>query len=291
MEKVQTEIHDQRIKYDDLTHHSNQPMQQVEKDIKDLSEQLISLLTTFQVHNRTLENMKEKLRKELKNAELAARTVERLKSPNISLRQQLTPDFTYFQKVVETFEQRMREYRLHISNLEEYVRSSFQPTSYTPKMLQSILRNQHEFFVALSSQVAVLHETISELRRQFLVLRKATGKSQTDDPFQNAVEKKGHKGITIPPPTPKAVKIHQQQQQQQQQQGTPTIGTPNLGFGSGFGAATTGSFGSSSPFGSSTSLFSAPTSTPLFSGNTSTSSQSSSISSRSRKSTGSWRKR
>lgn len=33
-----TEIHDQRIKYDDLTHHSNQPMQQVEKDIKDLSE-------------------------------------------------------------------------------------------------------------------------------------------------------------------------------------------------------------------------------------------------------------
>ena len=39
----------------------------------------------------------------------------------------------YFQKVVETFEQRMREYRLHISNLEEYVRSSFQPTSYTPK--------------------------------------------------------------------------------------------------------------------------------------------------------------
>ncbi len=152
----------------------------------------------------------------------------------------------YFWELTNNFEKRMQECRQRIDELELYLASIHNARRYTPKMLQDIIDNQHEFFVTIAASLAAVHEAVDVLREDYLALRKRIDRNARANPFEEAQRWREEKSLTsMADAKLKKKQVNagglaawgQQQQQTQQQQPQQQQQQQSGAFGA-FGATT-----------------------------------------------------
>mmetsp|Transcript_35678 Transcript_35678/g.142612 ORF Transcript_35678/g.142612 Transcript_35678/m.142612 type:complete len:470 (+) Transcript_35678:2054-3463(+) len=133
------------------------------------------------------EQLKVDVRSELKNAETATVTFESARSnpgTNAKLVQYIMPFF--FTKIQE-LEFRGNNYKRHIEEVEDYLRSQ-QPAKPKTQIVEAILQRLHDYFLAVASQMGAQHDTVQELKDDYLAqLRHRI--PDAVDPFEEAAKK------------------------------------------------------------------------------------------------------
>lgn len=77
----------------------------------------------------------------------------------------------------------MQQYRSLIEEIEMYLSASPSKLDLSPSALQEVMKNQHQFFLALAAHASQLHERANELRQEYLELRKKYF-NDNSDPFK-----------------------------------------------------------------------------------------------------------
>eukprot|EP00189_Rhodosorus_marinus_P007372 CAMPEP_0184754360 /NCGR_PEP_ID=MMETSP0315-20130426/44581_1 /TAXON_ID=101924 /ORGANISM="Rhodosorus marinus, Strain UTEX LB 2760" /LENGTH=471 /DNA_ID=CAMNT_0027233777 /DNA_START=785 /DNA_END=2201 /DNA_ORIENTATION=- len=133
------------------------------------------------------EQLKVDVRSELKNAETATVTFESAKSnpgTNAKLVQYIMP---FFFKTIQELEFRANNYKRHIEEIEDYLRSQ-QPAKPKTQIVEDILQRLHDYFLAVASQMGAQHDTVQELKDEYLAqLRHRI--PDAVDPFEEAAKK------------------------------------------------------------------------------------------------------
>jgi hypothetical protein len=261
--KIQTRILEEKMRSDEIAQHSFDALPKVKSEVEVATERLNALHNSLQGDMDTVAEIRNNITKELKNAEIAVRYTERLAAnvPLISQQNFVLPP-QYFRELVGSFEKRMEQYR-HVLHEILQLRAN-EPKSYTPQMLQDILRHQYEAFMAAAARVADLHEANEAAKEHFVALRnQATGGNETVEDLFNKEEKRRQrqKARLMPLATPAASATPAAGA------ATPGAATPSAGGGlwPSAGATTTGG-AASTPFsfnmGSSFTPAAATPSTP-----------------------------
>lgn len=163
----------------------------------------------------------------------------------------------YFWELTAAFDKRMQECRQRIDELELYLAAARAPRHFSPKMLQDIIDNQHDFFVTVTAMLAGVHEAVDVLREDYVALRKRIDRTFKAQPFDEAARRRDERSLTnvadaklkkkqIAAGGLAAWATPQQGQQPGQQPaaggwGAATTGGAGAGTtGFGFGAGTTG---------------------------------------------------
>jgi len=264
--EVHKAIHDQQVLCDEVSQHSSSLISQVADDAGTIGEKLATLQGVLESDISAVQQFKRTVLEELRSAEFIARLLK-MRGVMENAWQNFTPPSPYFQKLVGKFEDIMRQHSNTIDEFERYITAAEQRT-YSPQMLQDILRNQHQFFLSAAAQVASLHEQINSFKEEFLSLRK-TYQGDSKDVFAEAARKKV--AAALPPP-PKPMLAAPAPMQGMGMMGTQTPGTGMLGTPGGgmFGGQGTGlggmqsafpgmGTGAPSMFGGQSSLFSGQT--------------------------------
>jgi len=206
---IQTVILTEKLTSDEIAQHSFESIPKIKGEIKAADERLGMLLRTLQADMETVAEIRGNVIKQLRNAELARRYVERL-SANLPLMTQqnlpLPPPF--FRELATSFEKRMEQYRHVINELSQLKLDVQQKKAYTPQMLQEIIRNQYEALMVAAARVADLHGATQRAKEQYVMfLNQSTGGTETvDDIFEREEKKRERqKARLMPvaaPPTP-----------------------------------------------------------------------------------------
>ncbi|KAL6076112.1 Nucleoporin p58/p45 [Balamuthia mandrillaris] len=171
--KIQTYIVQENSISEEIAQHSPELISKAVEEIHILQEKLKTLENTLQSDKHTINVLRKEVGNELKNAELAVRTMERL-TPGAApstLHQQFHLPSRYFWEVANSFEKRMHYYRQTIDEIEHYLSSSSGHRTYTPQTLQEIMRNQYAFFMAISARLASLHNQVAQHKERFVQMR------------------------------------------------------------------------------------------------------------------------
>eukprot|EP01125_Pyxidicula_operculata_P016751 TRINITY_DN5794_c0_g2_i1.p1 TRINITY_DN5794_c0_g2~~TRINITY_DN5794_c0_g2_i1.p1 ORF type:complete len:506 (-),score=175.93 TRINITY_DN5794_c0_g2_i1:253-1770(-) len=142
----------------------------------------------------------------------------------------------YFVEVVRKFEYRMKEYKRALHQIKETLDNSYHSRKDVSESLKEIIANQYNVFLSASTSVAVVKDSVEELKRQYMLYRRKYFNDKSD-PFQ-------------PPKVDKSAPIVPQSliPQTPSVPSTPAAPLPQFGFaGTGAGASSTAQFG----FGSS----------------------------------------
>lgn len=204
--KIQTRILEEKMRSDEIAQHSFDALPKVKSEVEVATERLNALYNTLQGDMETVAEIRSNITKELKNAEVAVRYTERLAAnvPLISQQNLVLPP-QYFRELLGTFEKRMEQYR-HVLHEILQLREN-EPKTYTPQMLQDILRHQYEAFMAAAARVADLHEATEASKEQYVALRnQATGGNETvEDLFEKEEKRRQRqKAKLMPLATPAA---------------------------------------------------------------------------------------
>lgn len=194
------------MRSDEIAQHSFDALPKVKSEVEVATERLNALYNTLQGDMETVAEIRSNITKELKNAEVAVRYTERLAAnvPLISQQNLVLPP-QYFRELLGTFEKRMEQYR-HVLHEILQLREN-EPKTYTPQMLQDILRHQYEAFMAAAARVADLHEATEASKEQYVALRnQATGGNETvEDLFEKEEKRRQRqKAKLMPLATPAA---------------------------------------------------------------------------------------
>eukprot|EP01134_Creolimax_fragrantissima_P005534 CFRG5534T1 len=73
----------------------------------------------------------------------------------------------YLLEVMQTAISRMSEYKTYIDDLERDMESVKSQRRFSPDVLQTIMRNQHDAYLALSSKVSTLHLVVEGIREDW----------------------------------------------------------------------------------------------------------------------------
>jgi hypothetical protein len=223
LEAVQKYMNEGKALSEEIAQHSTDGITEVALQADNLAEKLTSLIQTIENDKQVANALKKDVAKELKNIELAMRAIERLKTPMGAFNQNFHAPSKYWWDMLDSFEQRMNQYKQTMETIEKYLTSANQHRAYSPQMLQEVMKNQMEFFLELSARLAILSDQMQELQQEYLRWRKTTF-NDTKNPFETKPTEASKKtkrplfsttslGILATPQT------QQQQQQQQQQQG------------------------------------------------------------------------
>ena len=170
VESFKTFIKDQKIIRDENVQprFSFQPIVEINTELDEvLRVQLESLQVILQKNKKTVDSLKQETSSLVSDAETAHRA---LKSEGISsMSYPLGPDkyvtasttLEYFNKLVDTFEERMKTYSRQIRELEVHLDYLHKPTQTQDLLI--VVKKQHEALVALAAEIYRLHETVSKI--------------------------------------------------------------------------------------------------------------------------------
>ncbi|KAI9015552.1 hypothetical protein DFJ74DRAFT_267721 [Hyaloraphidium curvatum] len=164
-----------------------------------LSSKVDAVKSLLDGDGRLIEDLKSKVNNELRNAELVARHIDRMKDPAKArtasiAAQEATAD--YFQRLAGTYEERVRQYRVLIEEIERNLESLESSDRFDPKALGDIIRAQNESFMGLATKVAAVHD---EIARQKAIWEK--GHSSSIQPLADIAATMAK---SIQPPAPAA---------------------------------------------------------------------------------------
>jgi len=118
---------------------------------------------------------------ELHKAEAAVRLIERARSsPFFAVPPgyyqpdtlQSSSGLRYFLTLADNFDQRIRQYRAFIDDIDQHLSAILESKDSSPKALHAVLKNQFDFLVTIAGVVQTLHEYCNERKEQYLDLRK-----------------------------------------------------------------------------------------------------------------------
>ena len=76
--------------------------------------------------------------------------------------------YRYFKDLLIEFDNKMSTYKKSIESIESYINSNTNTkNSYSPEVLQDVMKHQMELFISLASQVGQIHERIEDLKHRF----------------------------------------------------------------------------------------------------------------------------
>ncbi|ORX98994.1 hypothetical protein K493DRAFT_3406 [Basidiobolus meristosporus CBS 931.73] len=191
IEEIEKSIQSQIHSYDYVTARETPDfINKVSEEAQVLNEKLVGLKFSLERDMELISNLNKTMNKEIKNAEIAGRGINALKSPNNHHVHfpgvRLT--FDYFWNLVTSFESRMLQYKHNIEDIERHLSSIAQTARFSPGALTEIMRNQHETFLAIAGKVATLHSAVKRQKELYLNYRRRV---YNDDksPFPEDVKK------------------------------------------------------------------------------------------------------
>ena len=175
--------------------HLDEPLPAIAKDMKVMESKLDFWMEHLERQYESVQDFRSIVNKELRSAETAYFLLKKLVSHTYEQNQEQLPS-DFFWELSNTFETRMQECRQKIEELEQFLSSARNPRHYSPKMLQDIIDNQHEFFITTTSSLASIHEAVDVLREDYVALRKRFDRSYRGNPFEEAAKWRAEKSLT-----------------------------------------------------------------------------------------------
>ncbi|KAJ7389681.1 Nucleoporin p58/p45 [Desmophyllum pertusum] len=175
-EHIKKYVKEQKEHRDEISRVSGSALDKVREETVALRQALALVSNSIQRDGCAVENLKIDVSQELKNAEIAQRTNDippALQHENVAPRD-------YFQRLVESFEERMLMYRKQIEIMESHLASLSQGQTLTPQDLSDVMHKVHETFIALAAQLHEFHEAVKVQKEHYLNYRRAYFKDSTD---------------------------------------------------------------------------------------------------------------
>ncbi|XP_058955100.2 nucleoporin p58/p45 [Pocillopora verrucosa] len=175
-EHIKKYVKEQKEHKDEISRASGSLLDKVREETIALRQALALVSNSIQRDGCSVENLKIDVSKELKNAEIAQRTND---IPQPLQHENVAPQ-EYFQRLVESFEQRMLMYRIQIEIMESHLASISQGQTLTPQDLSEVMHKVHETFIALAAKLHEIHEAVKMQKEHYLNYRRAYFKDSTD---------------------------------------------------------------------------------------------------------------
>jgi len=238
----------------EITHPTEQ------EDIDSLIQRVSALSTSIEKETNALQNFREEVNSELKNAEIAGR-----KLSTSAAHENIYLPSPYHWEKLNAFTRRMTRLKEQIEEIDEIISHSEQKkgSSTRPEKLHATLRAQYETLVRLTAKISYLHNLTANLREQFIRLKGNDVKQL----FKEEDQKKWVPFEARERTTVSSVS----EDKKNTQKPAPTFGfdTGTTGFGNIFGSSSSSGFDSSFGtfgtgnfgFGADTTSFGASTST------------------------------
>ncbi|KAG0032227.1 Nucleoporin p58/p45 [Podila clonocystis] len=256
---LQTQIHLSSA----LTSRSSDSLDKISKDTDELSKRLATLKDALDRDSKAVQALQDRVGQELKQADSAGRIIEAygntsqanfLYAGNNSAGQ-------YFEEQCQTFESQLRQFRTTIEDIERHLASFNTRNPHVAHALTEVLRNQHNGFLAIAGQVALLHDEIKSKEKAYLMFRRKYFDDDAD-PFQVAT--KHHKANNMHSSPMEGQQSFREFAKQSLRPASTAAPATAQGFGTHttpFGASTLGSSLKPGGFG----ITATSTSTPAFS--------------------------
>lgn len=155
-----------------MAQHANHRANGIREQIKTLNQTLSVVSRTLIRDRAAVDVLKEDVARELKNAEMALHLSHLAGGAPMDY----TSSAAYFEALVAGFGEKMRTCQVLIEEIDSCLSALSSPARLTPATLSSLLRSQHDSFIALAAQVAELHERV-------VAARDATIRLLGRDPF------------------------------------------------------------------------------------------------------------
>ncbi|MDP2437202.1 MAG: hypothetical protein Q8P67_15760 [archaeon] len=202
----------------------------------------------------SVEELKRDIRTQTQHAESGSRALEYLGTYPGAYSLGATSGFPsqYFCDLLNSFEERMAQYKKQISQIDEYLGTSHADAAHDPQKLKEIMLSHYDYFMGNAASTAALHEEIVQLKQQLLGLLKQMGIKE--DPFKSAKlnsRKKSVKSgkLALPPPV-QVIKAPDPKKKQD----ADGFGGTDSGSSGGWGGTTDSGWGdTSSTFGGDSS--------------------------------------
>ncbi|XP_020619808.1 nucleoporin p58/p45-like [Orbicella faveolata] len=175
-EHIKKYVKEQKEHRDEISRVSGSTLEKVREETIALRQALALVSNSIQRDGCAVENLKIDVSQELKNAEIAQRTND---IPPPLQHENVAPQ-EYFQRLVESFEERMLMYRKQIEIMESHLASLSQGQTLTPQDLSDVMHKVHETFIALAAQLHEFHEAVKVQKEHYLNYRRAYFKESTD---------------------------------------------------------------------------------------------------------------
>ncbi|KNC49720.1 uncharacterized protein AMSG_05987 [Thecamonas trahens ATCC 50062] len=215
--------------------HSSKELLEIHNRTRGNSQQLVAVVAEIEQTRLAVEQLRLEVSHELKQAEYASRMTL---SSAATLSGDM-PAFTeaYFRRLLQSFESKMDDFRVNIRQVESHLQAAQERRRFTPQMLKEIMRNQHEFFMAVAAQVAALHEAMDTQRESYL--QWCRSRQDYSNPFDEADERERRrvaeaerKLLKVIMPEREKV-IHEALEKARQAAGIATGNKTSTGFGFG----------------------------------------------------------
>lgn len=252
LKEMESYIRRQTITKEEVSDHLK--CYKVDFNVEALGQELSALKSDIKTQISGIQSFQEALRKELKHAEVANRNLLKFNTYGETV---YLPSHYHWEKLSE-FQTREELISSQIAEINQYLEKE-QNEKY-PQSLQSILHDQHNALMVITSKVSTLHTMADRLREQYMNIKRLKGEDVKDLFKEDEPKKK------IYPAVPQAVAQIPQNNQPgmafgtqntQQQQGKPSSTSNSSGFSFGnTNNSSSGGFNFGTPANSSSTGFS-----------------------------------
>lgn len=152
---------------DEIERHSIKSFKKVSDENSKLRKDVSLVLSGIQKDASAVENLKVELSQELINAEIAQQT----SNTPLAFQHENTAPREYFQKLVESFEERMHLYRRQVEEVESHFASLQQPQTVSPQEISDVMKKLHETFITLAARMHEIHELVKLEKERYIDYR------------------------------------------------------------------------------------------------------------------------
>ncbi|KAG0335017.1 Nucleoporin p58/p45 [Podila humilis] len=182
---LQTQVHLSST----LTSRPSDSLDKISKDTTELSKRLTTLKDALDRDSKAVQALQDRVGQELKQADSAGRIIEAYGNTSLAnfLYAGNNSAGQYFEEQCQSYESQLRQFRTTIEDIERHLASFNTRNPHVAHALTEVLRNQHNGFLAVAGQVALLHDEIKSKEKAYLMFRRKYFDDDTD-PFQAAIK-------------------------------------------------------------------------------------------------------
>ncbi|CAB4016627.1 Hypothetical predicted protein [Paramuricea clavata] len=141
---------------DEIERQSIKSFKGVSDETSKLRKDVSLVSSSIQKDASAVESLKVELSQELINAEVAQQT----SNTPLAFQHENTAPREYFQRLIESFEERMYLYRRQVEEVESHLASLQQPQSVSPQEISVVMKKLHETFITLAARMHETHEAV-----------------------------------------------------------------------------------------------------------------------------------
>ncbi|XP_028412764.1 nucleoporin p58/p45-like [Dendronephthya gigantea] len=249
---------------DEIERQSIKSFKKVSDETSKLRKDVSWVSSSIQKDASAVESLKSELSQELINAEVAQQTSN---TPLAFQHENMAPR-EYYQRLIESFEERMFSYRRQVEEVESHLASLQKPQSVSPQEISIVMKKLHETFITLAARMHETHEAVKLEKERYLAYRERVFGDRTNvfEKRRNVPDERQYTSVDLPRTTlgPSPFNLHNNVNRSlfnpvatlQGGVRMPATGVA-AGFGSAFGntsslAANSAAVGGFTPFGGST---------------------------------------